>query len=112
MKETWMAAFPAEIIVCDTDGIILEMNETAVGLYRKEGGAALIGHNVFDHHPQSIKEHVKTIATRQEKVIYTTEKGGRKTLVCIAPWFNEKNYAGFVLMTLGLPEKMENILKG
>ena len=39
----WMATYPAEIMVCDQAGIILEMNNVAIRMYEKEGGAKLIG---------------------------------------------------------------------
>ena len=43
---SWMTTFPAEIIVCDREGTILEMNETAIKLYKIAGGAALIGRSL------------------------------------------------------------------
>ena len=49
----WVQHFPAAITVCDTDGIILEMNAHAVKSFADEGGANLIGTNVLDCHPES-----------------------------------------------------------
>jgi hypothetical protein len=42
-------------------------------------------------------------------VIYTTEKGGLKKLVSIAPWYHAGEYAGFVLIILDLPDNIPNI---
>ena len=38
------------VIVCDTEGIIIYMNEAAIRNYAKDGGAALIGKNLMDCH--------------------------------------------------------------
>ena len=107
----WAAAFPAEIIVCDNDGIILEMNDLAIELYKEAGGAALIGHNLYDHHEEPARSQVKAVVAQKQTVIYTTEKAGQKKLVCIAPWKQDGEVAGFALLTLDLPEKMANIVK-
>ncbi len=110
MRE-WAHSFPAEIIVCEPDGMILEMNQKAIDLYQKEGGAALVGKNVFDHHQEPSRTIVKRLVSQRETSIYTTENGGEKKLVCIAPWFIEAKYSGFVLMVLDLPAQIHKIIK-
>lgn len=107
----WVDSFPAEIIVCDADGLILEMNATAIRLYAAVGGAALIGRNVFDHHAEPARSQVQAAAAARQTIIYTTEKAGAKKLVCIAPWEQAGEYAGFVLLVLDLPAGMRNIVK-
>jgi len=107
----WVASFPAEIIVCDNNGTILEMNDLAIELYQEAGGAAMIGHNLYDHHVEPARSRVKAVVAQKKTVIYTTEKGGQKKLVCIAPWKQEGEIGGFALLTLDLPEKMKNIVK-
>lgn len=98
-------------MVCDPQGVILEMNETAIRLYAREGGAAMLGRNVYDHHDEPARSQVRALVEQRRVTQYTTEKGGQKKLVCIAPWFDQERYAGFVLMVLDLPENMVNIVK-
>ncbi|MCE1252187.1 MAG: hypothetical protein LWX83_01425 [Anaerolineae bacterium] len=112
MNGYWADSFPAEIIVCDPDGIILEMNAHAIKQYQNQGGAALVGQNVFNHHPPEVRAQIKSIVTRRQLVVYTTEKQGLRTMVSISPWFQDNKYAGFTLLTLPLPEKMDVIHKG
>lgn len=107
----WIATYPAEIMVCDQDGTILEMSDVSVGIYRKEGGAKMIGRNVFDHHQEPAKSQIMNVVKQKQHVIYTTEKGGQKKLVSIAPWYREDEYAGFALIVLDLPENIPNIVK-
>jgi PAS domain-containing protein len=107
----WIATYPAEIIVCDRAGIILEMSDLAVRIYEKEGGAQLIGRSVFDHHAEPARSQMMSVVNQRKHVIYTTEKRGQKKLVSIAPWKRDGTYAGFVLVVLDLPANLPNIAK-
>jgi hypothetical protein len=107
----WIVTYPAEIMVCDAAGIILEMSDVAIQIYEKEGGAAMIGKNVFDHHAELPRRQILNVVNQRKHVIYTTEKGGLKKLVSIAPWYSEGGYAGFALIVLDLPQKIPNIVK-
>ncbi len=111
MSCDWAYTYPAEIMVCAPDGQILEMNRTAIRQYEREGGARMIGSNVFDHHREPATSQLRTIIARKQTTTYTTQKENRTTLVRIAPWFQEEEYAGFVLMTFELPEHLPDIVK-
>jgi hypothetical protein len=110
-ESEWIQTYPAEIMVCDAAGTILEMSDVAVQIYDKEGGAAMIGKNVFEHHDEKARKQIMAVVIQRKHVIYTTEKGGLKKLVSIAPWFRGEEYAGFALIVLDLPEKIQNIIK-
>jgi hypothetical protein len=107
----WIQTYPAEIMVCDAAGTILEMSEVAIQIYEKEGGAAMIGRNVFKHHDEISRKQMMAVVNQRKHVIYTTEKGGLKKLVSIAPWFRGGEYAGFALIVLDLPVNITNINK-
>ena len=107
----WIASYPAEIMICDQAGTILEMSDVAIQIYKKEGGAKMIGRNVFDHHTEPARSQMMNVVNQKRHVIYTTEKGGSKKLVSIAHWYREGEYAGFALIVLDLPEKIPNIVK-
>lgn len=107
----WASTFPAEIIICDAQGTILEMNATAQALYRDSGGARMIGHNVFDHHTPPARAQVEAVVARRQTVMYTAEQGGQTRLVCIAPWERAGGYAGFALLVLDLPAGMAHLRK-
>jgi hypothetical protein len=111
MTSEWIATYPAEIMVCDQIGTILEMSNVSIQIYEKEGGAKLIGQNVFDHHAEPAKSHMMKVVNKKKHVVYTTEKDGMKKLVSIAPWYKENIIAGFALIVLDLPQKIPNIVK-
>ena len=111
MMDAWAFSFPAEIIVCDPEGVIFGMNETAIQIYAAAGEATLVGRNVFDHHEEPSRSQVRVLVQSRRTRMYTTQKAGQKKLVVIAPWYEAGVYAGFVLQVLDLPEKIPNILK-
>ncbi|MCX6080330.1 MAG: diguanylate cyclase [Chloroflexi bacterium] len=107
----WIGTYPAEIMVCDADGIILEMNAVSGQIYEQEGGLAMIGRNVFDHHLEPARSQMMNVVKQKRHVLYTTEKDGLKKLISIAPWQRDGEYAGFALIVLDLPKKIPNIVK-
>ena len=107
----WTKSFPGSIIVCDTEGIILEMNDRAAHSYREEGGAELIGTNVLDCHPKAARAKLKQMLETQQANVYTIEKKGRKMLIYHTPWYQDGVYAGFVEMALDLPDDMPHFVR-
>ena len=107
----WTKSFPGSIMVCDTEGIILEMNDRSVHMYREEGGAELIGTNVLDCHPEPARAMLKEMLETQQAHVYTIEKKGRKKLIYQTPWYQDGAYAGFVEMVLDLPDDMPHFVR-
>ncbi|MBN1983540.1 MAG: hypothetical protein JW795_18530 [Chitinivibrionales bacterium] len=107
----WMKEFGAAITVCDRDGAICAMNESAAAVFEKEGGARLIGSDVFACHPQKAKEKLADLMNRQVANCYTIEKNGRKKLIYQAPWYKDGQYQGFVELSLPLPPDMPHFVR-
>ena len=57
----WIREFPAEITVCDSQGILLEMNDRAARALEKDGGRALIGKNILDCHPEPARSKTRSL---------------------------------------------------
>ncbi len=107
----WVSEYQASIMVCDAEGIILEMNEAAVAGYASDGGRELIGANVLDCHPEPARTQLGQMLSSEEPHVYTIEKRGQKKLVYQAPWYAEGRYAGFVEMVLPLPAEMPHFIR-
>ena len=58
-KHEWVKEFPGSVTVCDQEGRIIEMNDRAAEVFAKDGGANLIGTNVFDCHPEPSRTKLK-----------------------------------------------------
>jgi hypothetical protein len=59
------------------------MSNVAIKIYKKEGGAKMIGRNVFYHHKESPSRQILGVANQRKNIIYTTERRGLKKLVSI-----------------------------
>ena len=105
-ESSWVSEFPASITVCDTNGIILEMNQRAKETFAEDGGEALIGTNVLDCHPEPARTILQSMLADGTRNVYTIQKSGVKKLIYQAPWFQEGKYAGFVELSLTIPETM------
>jgi transcriptional regulator with PAS, ATPase and Fis domain len=107
----WVEEFPGAILVCDTQGIILEMNERAVKQYTADGGRALIGKNVLDCHPEPARTKLQRLMEARLPNAYTIEKRGVKKLVYQAPWYRGGQYAGFVELAFEIPVTMPHFVR-
>jgi hypothetical protein len=57
----WIQEFTGAVTVCDSDGIILAMNDKSILTFQDSGGAALIGSNLFDCHPEPSRTRLKEL---------------------------------------------------
>lgn len=108
----WVNEFPGAVTVCDREGVILEMNARSREIFAERGGAALIGSNLLECHPEPSRTKVKEMLASGRANVYTIEKKGRRKLVYQAPWHVEGEYQGFVELVLELPESMPHFVRG
>ena len=94
------------VIVCDTEGIIIYRNETAIRNYAKDGGAALIGKNLMDCHGPQSQEKIREIIRTCCNNVYTIEKNGRKKLIYQSPWIEGDELKGIIELSLVIPFDM------
>ncbi|MFH0991291.1 MAG: diguanylate cyclase [bacterium] len=99
----WITEFPAAITVCDTNGIIIEMNKHSVETFREDGGEKLIGTNVLDCHPLPARIKLMELLQSGKPNVYTIEKQGAKKFIYQSPWFENGLYKGFVELSLPIP---------
>ena len=102
----WYQSFPAPITVTDAAGIIVEMNDAAAEMFKKDGGRALIGKNVLDCHPQPARDKLRKMYVDQTKNLYTITKNGKKKLIYQTPYFSDGVFSGFVEICLDLPDEI------
>ncbi len=107
----WTREFPGAITVCDANGIILSMNERAIGMFTPDGGTHLIGSNVLDCHPEPSRSKLAQMLKDHSSNLYTIEKAGKKKLIAQLPWFDEGHYAGIVELSLELPSDMPHSIR-
>jgi len=111
-EHEWVHEFPGAITVCDRDGTILELNARAAAVFAADGGAALVGRNVLDCHPQPARDQLAAMLARGESNAYTIEKRGVKKLIFQSPWYRSGEYAGFVELSLEVPAELPHFVRG
>ena len=111
MNSKWVKEFPAAITVCDTGGIITEMNEKAAEVFKDDGGYDLIGKNIFSCHKDASNERIKQIINERKPNVYSIEKHGKKKLIYQSPWFDKGEMKGLVELSIEIPFEMPNFIR-
>jgi transcriptional regulator with PAS, ATPase and Fis domain len=102
----WIEKLDGNVIVCDAEGIIIYMNETAIRNYAKDGGTDLIGRNLMDCHNAESRRKILEIMTTHQKNVYTIEKKGRKKIIYQTPIMDGNIFKGIVELSLEIPFEM------
>lgn len=111
-RQQWVDTVDLTVTVCDAKGTITAMNERSAHLFSKQGGLALIGKNVLDCHPEPARSRLASMLREERSNTYTIEKEGRRRLIHQAPWYREGVFAGFVEISIPLPETLPNLVRG
>jgi len=111
MDSKWVKEFPAAVTVCDTKGIITEMNEKSAEVFKNEGGYELLGTNLFGCHTEESNEKIKQIMEEAKPNVYTIEKHGGKKLIYQSPWYENGKMMGLVELSLEIPFEMQNFIR-
>lgn len=110
-EHAWIKEFPAAVMVCDPDGILLEMNDKSAKAYTKDGGYALIGKNISDCHPDPARGKLERLLDKRQANIYTIEKNNVKKMIYQSPWYRDGKYAGFVELSMEIPFEMPHFIR-
>ena len=107
-RHEWVEEFPGSITVCDSAGVILELNKKSIESHRADGGKKLIGANMMNCHPDAAQIKLKRLMKKRKTNVYTITKGRDKTIILQAPWYTRKKYRGYVQVSLKLTGKIPN----
>lgn len=110
-RNSWVEEFSGSVVVCDPEGIIIEMNEKAATAFQKQGGRRLLGSHILDCHPEPARSTLKQLMEQRRTNIYTIERRGIRKLICQAPWHVKGEYRGFVEIVIELPASMPHFIR-
>lgn len=111
MTEEIFKELPFAVTACDINGKIIYMNEKSSTTFQKYGGESLIGKSLFDCHNPKSSEMIKELLITGETNSYTISKNGVKKLIYQSPWYKAGQIAGFVEISLIIPEDMEHFMR-
>ena len=100
---------PFSVTVCDKDGKILEMNETAERVLSH--GQHIIGQNLLDCHPEPARTNLMEMLQNHNLNAYTIEKNGIKKLIYQSPWFENGEFAGYIELSMEIPMEMPHYVR-
>lgn len=107
----WIKEFPSAVTVCDTEGIILYMNDKSLKTFEKYGGNTLIGKSLMDCHPEPARSKLLHLLKTQGSNSYTIEKNGIKKLIHQTPWFKAGQFCGLVEISIEIPMQMAHFVR-
>ncbi len=107
----WVKELPAEIMVCDSSGTILEMNAQAEALFAKDGGLGLLATNVLACHPDPSRGKLEAMLDKQTANSYFNTENGEKRFFFQSPWYTFGQYAGFVEISFVVPEEIPHFVR-
>ena len=102
--QSWVNECPIIISVCDTDGIMLSMNDRAVQNFEDQGGEGLIGTDIYECHPEPSRSKFKRMMKEEKTNATIFNKGNAKYMFYQAPWYENGELKGFVEIGFEIPE--------
>ena len=103
---SWVREFPVAVTVTAADGTIIEMNDRSLKTFEEDGGAALLGTSVFDCHPEPSKTKTHELYASREPNHYNIRKKGQKKIIHQVPWYRGGAFAGFVEISIPIPDEL------
>lgn len=93
----WVKEFDGAVTVCNTDFIIVYMNDVAIKEFEKYGGEGLIGQSLLAcHNPNSCDTIKAQMLTGKTHSYIKTKKDGRKKLIRQSAWTQKGKICGLV----------------
>ena len=109
---TLIEGLPGAVTVTSADGTIIGMNARSRETFAKDGGGALVGQSVFDCHPEPARTKMQELYARQQPNQYTVRKNGQKKIIHQLPWFEGGVFAGFVEISVPIPDDLPHFERG
>ena len=109
-KLNYFKEAPIAVTICDKEGKILEMNDKSVKTFIKDG-KSIIGKSLLDCHPEQARSKLTAMLENHNTNAYTISKNGIKKLIYQMPWFSEGEFAGYIELSMEIPEEMPHFVR-
>lgn len=105
----WSDEMNCAVTVCDTEGIILYMNEKARQTFARHGD--LIGKNMFDCHSPASQAKIRELLATGGTNAYTIEKEGQHKVIYQTAWRENGVVRGLVEISMVVPAEMPHFVR-
>lgn len=106
----WADGMNCAVTICDTEGVILYMNEKARATYIQHGN--LIGSNLFGCHNERSREIIRRLTAEGGSNAYTIEKQGVRKMIYQTAWRTGGKVGGLVEISMEIPAEMPHYIRG
>ncbi len=103
---SWTNQVAIAITVTDAFGKITEMNPVSITTFAADGGAKLIGSDVFACHPEPSRTKLAEMYKSQKPNHYTIQKNGQKKIIHQLPLSKDGKFSGYVEISIPIPEHL------
>jgi hypothetical protein len=107
----WSKGLNIAVTITNLEGIIVYMNDKSLETFKSDGGEKLLGQNVLNCHPEPSRTQLEKMMKNETTNVYTIEKNGKKKLIYQAPWYEGKEYKGFVELSMEIPFDMPHFVR-
>ena len=111
IKPEWFEGLSVPVTVCDSNGVILFMNDLSIELFSKKGGRDLIGKYLHDCHPEPARSKLNDLLNNPHQNTYTIEKNGMRKMILQTPWYANGKYAGLVEISFPINEQIPHFVR-
>lgn len=105
----WAEELSCAVTVCDTEGIILYMNEKARATFAGRGD--LVGTNLLGCHNERSREIIRRLLATDGTNTYTIEKQGVRKLIYQTTWKADGEVRGLVEISMEIPPEMPHYIR-
>lgn len=102
----WAKKMNCAVTVCDTEGIIVFMNEKS-----KETFGDKTGQSMIPCHNERSREIIKRLLETGGTNTYSIQKNGVKKMIYQTAWFKEDKVGGLVEISMVVPEEIPHYVR-
>jgi len=100
------------VTVTDERGVIVAMNAAAAKTFAADGGAALVGRNALDCHPEPARTRLAGMLAEGRPNHYTIAKNGQRKIIHQVPYVVDGVFAGLVELSIPIPDDLPHFERG
>lgn len=106
----WAKEMNCAVTVCDTEGIIIYMNDKAKATFASHGD--LVGKSLMGCHSDRSKGIIAYLLETGGYNAYTIEKEGLRKMIYQTAWKQDGKVAGLVEISMVIPQDMPHYIRG
>ena len=106
----WAKEMNCAVTVCDTEGIIIYMNDKAKATFASHGD--LVGKSLMGCHSDRSNGIIAHLLETGGYNAYTIEKEGLRKMIYQTAWKQDGKVAGLVEISMVIPQDMPHYIRG